>query len=54
MGKRFVNLLNIGVEKLQISYQTLGYLRGHRGERELEPFNLNNIINFSVDSVVSF
>jgi len=54
LGKRFGNLLNIVVENSQISYHTLRYLRGHRGDRELRPCNFNNIINFSVDSVVSF
>ena len=48
------NLLKIGVEKLKISHQTIRYLRGHRGDRELRPCNLNIIINFSVCSVVNF
>ncbi len=54
MAKRFGNHLNIGVEKLKISYHTLRYLRVHRGDRELRPCNLNIIMNFSVDSVVNF
>ena len=54
MGKGFGYLLNIGIEKSQITYRTLRYLRGHRGDREIRPRNLNNINNFSVCSVVNF
>ncbi len=54
MGKGFGCLPKIEVEKLKISYHTIGYLRGHRGDRELRSRNLNNINNFSVGSVVNF
>ena len=33
----------------KISYHTIRYLRGHRGDRELRPFNFNSIINDTVD-----
>ena len=51
---RWVKDLETYLISKKISYHPIRYLRGHRGDRELRPCNLNNIINFSVDSVVSF